>query len=89
MIVDILIITFSAILSVVTGIAPTWQIWPDIVLHWIKIFTFSLMKLNIFIPVGGETLSLFSALTFFIDFQVLFFSFLLFWKLISWFRGTK
>jgi len=89
MVIDLLLITISAILKGINVITPVWSIYPDFFLGFIKQLCSALMHLNFIFPIGGSTLSLLSAINFFVEFQVYFFSFLLLIKIFGLFRGTK
>jgi hypothetical protein len=84
MISSALIYIFSAFLSVIVFLLPSWSVWPTDLLSGLSYFATSLAKLNFIFPID----SLFTVLLFVINFEVLYFTAKIIMKVFNYFRGT-
>lgn len=84
MITTLLILLANFILSFISFILPTWQIWPTAIFDGLHYFCVQIAKFNFLFPVD----TLFSAIIFFIGFEVLYFTAKLTMKIFNFIRGT-
>lgn len=84
MITSFIITIFSFFIKLVALFLPKWSIWPDVLLNAIHSIASAFASFNFIFPID----QLFSAIQFFIAFEVLMYTSKLIISVVGFFRGT-
>jgi hypothetical protein len=85
MIGDLIFFIFTKMIEAVSFILPAFSLWPQTLIDGIGYFFASLMKFNIFFPIGTGI----DALVFFLDFSAVYLTAKLSIKVVSFMRGSN
>lgn len=84
MITDIAIFILRLIFDSIVFLLPSWTVWPPDLLNGLTYFVSSLAKINFIFPID----SLFSVITFLINFEVAYLTAKIVLKIFNYIRGT-
>lgn len=84
MIITALLSLFTLIISTITLLLPSWDIFPPDLYNGLTYFFSSLAKMNFIFPVD----TLFTVLLFIVNFEVIYFTAKIIMKIVNYIRGT-
>jgi hypothetical protein len=84
MLADIFLIIVGWLMNTYAAIAPTWTLWPPILLSGLTYMFSSLNILNIFIPIN----TLYDCIQFFINFNLILIGVKIISMILNYIRGT-
>lgn len=85
MILTLLFYILTIFLTLITAILPTWELWPADLTNSLTFYLSTLGKFNFLLPID----TLFTIISFYIGFEVLYFTSKIVMKIFNYFRGAS